>query len=208
MRLNQQLEWLIQVILGACVVALPAFMMMEINVRPATEATTLASVATPEIPSGPAPSPRSLPPVREYAAMLERPLFSPTRAPGSATPAQTTNGVAQKIGAPADAPEMILSAVLINKGQRLAILESARGKDLHKTSVGEIVNGWTLVAIDPEAVSLRKGSEVKRLELRIQGSPEPGKKPRQEPPKSAKSSETGKGEASPTTAKKAENQSD
>ena len=162
----------------------------------------------PDISAGPVPPTRSLPPLGEYAAMVERPLFAPNRAPNPGANVAPVAGPAQKAGASTDPAEMILTAVMIAKGQRVAILESARGKSLHKVAVGENVNGWTLMAIEPESVSLKKGNEVKMLELRIQGSPPPGKRPGQDAVKPAKTTETGQAGDSPPAPRNGEKQSD
>ena len=207
MRLNRRLEWLIQVLLGAGSFALLGFLIMELTARPEAGEKPVEAVMLPDGSAGPVPPPRTLPTLGEYAAIVERPLFAPTRAPYSGATAAPIVGPDQKAGVPADAAEMILTAVLIAQGQRLAILESGRGKSLHKVAVGESVNGWTLMAIEAEAVSLKKGNEVKLLELRIQGSPAPGKRPGQEPPKPAKASEIGPGDVKPPSPKSGAEQS-
>ena len=83
MRLNHRLEWLTQILLGAGAFALLGILIMELNARPAAGEKPVQAVALPDVSTGPIPPPRSLPPLGEYAAIIERPLFAPARAPNS-----------------------------------------------------------------------------------------------------------------------------
>ncbi|MBI1733225.1 MAG: hypothetical protein HYR49_10745 [Gammaproteobacteria bacterium] len=190
MRLTRNAELILQLILAAGTLALAGVLVVELRARPVEVKADSGAKLIAEAPAAPVPDARPFPPVQEYAAITERPLFSPDRKAQIATAAPTA-GAAQLSAGTTDPAEMILTAVVITNERPLAILETARGKGVHKIAVGEAVNGWTLAEIQPEAVVLEKGSEVRTLELRIQGSPAAGKKTapplpkQQEPPKEA-----------------------
>lgn len=50
-------------------------------------------------------------------------------------------------------------------------MQSKKNKQLQKLNEGDELDGWTLTNIQPERVSLEKGTEVKQLELMVKGSP-------------------------------------
>lgn len=116
-----------------------------------------------------------LPPLTDYAEIIERPLFMEDRRPfvppEVVTPAKPTTRKA-----PATRRQeqtFSLSAIIITDDKRIALLESGREKKLHKVSQGDELDGWTIVDIAPNKISMQKGTETREMELAVKSSPKP-----------------------------------
>jgi hypothetical protein len=112
-------------------------------------------------------------PLGDYDQIIERPLFMQDRRPYVAeglaqTPQKNRR---QKPTARIAQDEYILSAVIITSKKRIALLQSQREKKLQKLHQGDELDGWTLTDIQPAWVSLKKGAEIKQLDLTVKGSP-------------------------------------
>lgn len=196
MRFNRKLDRALRALLGCGSLILLTVLIIELSGAPLSPEPEPQTASVPGIRTEQT-TPRTdpLPPLSDYAAIIERPLFTPDRRTHAGNLPTTQAAKTKKPAGLPDPSDLVLTAVIITEDTRMAILESDRGKAIHKMAQGESVNGWLLADIQPEAVSLKKGNEVKMLELRIQGSPPPSRRPRPPEPPREPSSESGKAEA-------------
>lgn len=107
-----------------------------------------------------------------YDEIIQRPLFNETRQPfvasesekALAKPKQKNNRTIKK------QEQLSLSAVVITPDKQIAIFQSGRNKSLQRIALGELIDGWYLDEVSPHSVQLKKGEEIKNLELEIKGS--------------------------------------
>jgi hypothetical protein len=110
----------------------------------------------PELPSLPPSSPSSVAPpfqeppapqIPDYPAILERPLFDPSRRPWTAAPSAVD--VVPKVEA-VPFPEYTLVAVVITGDSRRAVLQRPNSDKSITLSIGQQLEGWTArdIAID------------------------------------------------------------
>ena len=99
------------------------------------------------------------PPLSDYAAIIERPLFAADRrpfiAPAPVVETTETND------------DFAVSAIIVTDAQRLALIQSKRDNKTHKVTKGDSVNGWMVDEVDPDNVSLRKGDELQDLQIKL-----------------------------------------
>ena len=110
--------------------------------------------------------------IEDYDEIIERPLFYNTRRPipeqdevVEATSGKPGRTVARQNN------ELLLSAVIIKGEQRIALIQTDRGRSTEKVTIGGSIDNWTLTAIEPHKVSLSRDGEVKTLELLVKQSP-------------------------------------
>lgn len=147
----------------------------------ATDGPTLASVAPPFGSPTPPPAPiKTLPPIDTYAEVAQRPLFSPTRQPA---PLQATPDVGGNVNG------FFLTSIVVDGGQRLALIQHGRPPVLSRVTEGQSVEGWTVQTIESERVVLQRAGTAQELKLKDRpptqrqpgpGSPEP--QPQPQPP--------------------------
>lgn len=95
----------------------------------------------------------SMPAADEYSAIIERPLFSPGRKPPEGevvAPAPESNEADGDAGR-----EIILTGTATDQADRAAAIlhDAAQGINF-QVRVGDKVDGWTIKAIQPRAVTL------------------------------------------------------
>jgi hypothetical protein len=115
--------------------------------------------------------PSDLPPIEEFAAIVERPLFMMDRkpyVPGIAETEQPQTPVNQNS---LSNEQYLLSAIIISEDKRLALLTKQSDSKLYKLGVGESIDGWTIQDIQTREVSLNRGTESRKLELMVNTSP-------------------------------------
>jgi type II secretory pathway component PulC len=121
-----------------------------------------------EVAALPAEPSVSMATIEEFAEVVERPIFSPTRrAPEEAAqPAAET---------PAASLDFVLEGVVITPEQRLALFRPESGGDLVRVPEGAQVRGWLVVAVQPFSVVVRRGEEEEvTIDLRFEApSPTP-----------------------------------
>ena len=111
------------------------------------------------------PTDFGLPPLTQYRAIVERPLFIASRRPNRARPVETSTP------RPSAAPQLKkyqLTAVIITGDQRLAIIQNKRTRSMLRLRVGDELESWRVEAISADTVRLRYGSESRVLVLRRQ----------------------------------------
>jgi hypothetical protein len=99
-----------------------------------------------------------LPAPENFAAIVERPIFSQSR-----RPAEVAAEVQQ--AAPAPALELDLIGVVIWQKERVALVRSKRDNRVITVREGGSVAGWVAVGIGPENVLFRRGDHETRLRL-------------------------------------------
>ncbi len=140
---------------------------------PIVVATDTLSVPDPEIDSHNTGARRltfpSARPEIYYNAILERPLFAPTRAPQDSEPelGQTSSAVTTQItpvATSAPATDIRLSGIIGSENNRSALLGS---DDSNKDwmQVDDTINGWSITEIGADWVELSLDHQTYRLEL-------------------------------------------
>ncbi len=102
----------------------------------------------------------SLPPLDEFSATVERPLFASTRRPPSIDggPAEQTAGNGKR--------ELFdLVGVVISMNERMALLQRKRSREIIRVEKGHRVDGWEVQGILPNRVFLQLGDRTRELKL-------------------------------------------
>lgn len=146
--------------------ALIGFIYVEAE-RPDVEPPANAAVAPPRAPEARAASAPTfvMPPLRDYAEVLERPLFSPTR---RRPPADT--GAAD----PRSAPFTLVGVVLSASGKH-ALIEHAQPRRLDRVVEGQTLDGWMVEEIRLDRVVFRRGDT--RIEVKPKDKAPPANRP-------------------------------
>lgn len=109
----------------------------------------------------------TLPPLSEFSAIVERPLFTRDRRP--APPSETATTAAGQDG---QAPFQ-LSGVMIAGSRRVALLQSRSSPKTVRVEEGETIEGWKVVTIRPQVVTLKSGTNSEELRLPDRIGPPP-----------------------------------
>jgi general secretion pathway protein N len=118
----------------------------------------------------------TMPPLRGYTEVLERPLFSETRRPSVDSPA-----------APVDPRSSAFNLVgtIITSHEHRALIEHGQPPKLERVAEGQDIDGWSVESIRPDRVILTRADA--RLEVRVKdepGAPAP-MNPQRRPPVNA-----------------------
>jgi hypothetical protein len=108
----------------------------------------------------------------DFDEISSRPLFNPDRRPDEDN--ISVAAVQQPLNTPArdlQPQELGLSAVILTRDTRIALLQQGNDPKLVKLTEGEHVDDWVLEEIRSDSITLRKGSETRILELVIKKSP-------------------------------------
>jgi hypothetical protein len=102
-----------------------------------------------------------------FAAIIERPLFSPSRRPASAAPVAVPE--AAEALATADAPlDFALIGTVVSGNERVALVATrADGKIVQVRERGEVM-GWTALLIEDGRAVFRRGKAEEELVLRYE----------------------------------------
>jgi len=101
-----------------------------------------------------------MPPEDTYAEVSERPLFLRSRRP---LPPETETK--EKTPADTSRAAFILSGVVLTGTQRMALLQSQSSPKVARVEEGQEYEGWTVEAIHPNKVVVRRGQEVSEIVL-------------------------------------------
>ena len=165
--------------LGILCVALCGVIAYELAAAP--DGPIVASVAPPLRPPTPPPAPiKTLPAMDAFGEVTQRPLFSPTRKPA---PLPTTPDVGGNVNG------FFLTSIVVDGGQRLALIQHGRPPALSRVIEGQSVEGWTVQSIEAERVVLQRAGIAQELKLKdrppTQRPPGPGSpeaQPQPQPP--------------------------
>lgn len=109
---------------------------------------------------------RSLPPVDAFASMVERPLFAPARRPVDEPFEMSEFEIVRWTVEPSAAPPyptVSFVGSIEENGRVRALL--GNGSNVRGVAVGELVDGWTVLGIEPRRLTLGHDGEI--LELTI-----------------------------------------
>lgn len=98
--------------------------------------------------------------------MDRRPYDPPAEEPGDRQPAARKTKRRQQ-------GRVVLTGVIINGDDRLALLREPGGGSVALLRAGGSVEGWELVEINPESVTMNNGSVTEELPLRTFEPPPP-----------------------------------
>lgn len=108
----------------------------------------------------------------DYREILARPLFSPWRAPPEKRMAVAVPEPVKPTAVPVRLPpqlakgEVQLLGVVIDGGREVVLIRSRRAQGVLRLSVGDLLDGWRVVEIAPESISLEQGGIVEQVSLR------------------------------------------
>ena len=134
-------------------------------------ATESSSALLPDILVKPlAPVPAEV----QFAAIVQRPLFSPRRRP--AEPRPVAKPIVSQTPAPQPAPHRPfakdryrLLGVVIDEEHPVAILKVRERRGLLHLRTGDEIDGWWVVGIERGSLSLKSGQAIERIVLRETG---------------------------------------
>ena len=101
----------------------------------------------------------AVPPLAAYAAVVERPLFSPTRRP-------PVVAAPDEAAPPARRDELTLRGVMLAPHKRVALIEiEGADEEARWLAEGETLQGWTIAAVRERHVVLSEHGETRELAL-------------------------------------------
>jgi hypothetical protein len=113
--------------------------------------------------NAPAPAPAALPPLASYSAIVERPLFNPSRRPPP--------GVAAALGPSIESRIRLLGIVATGPKRKAYVAEGASRVEIAE---GDTLDGWTVKQIGQDRVLLTSPAGEASLKLKP-AAPEPQK---------------------------------
>ncbi len=135
----------------------------------APEPVEVAGGQAPPLPDLPAEPSFVMAPAESFSAILERPLFSPTRRP----PAEGT----VTIESAEPELEITLVGIIISSEEQIAIIKPKGGSQFVRLSEGDSFQGWILETIEPDRITFQRGDIEEHIELTYD-EPPPVQKPR------------------------------
>lgn len=145
-----------QAVLGLVCIGLVGLIYKELD-RPQIESEVLAASAPAPAasPVSTAAAPRfAMPPLRDYAEVAARPLFSETRRPVAP---DTPRG---PVAAPAS---FTLIGIVVSERDRHALIEHGQPPRIDRVAEGQQLDGWTIDRILPGKVLVRSGSTQEEI---------------------------------------------
>lgn len=125
----------------------------------------------------------SLAPIADYAAITERPVFSPTRRPAPVPTSEeepTVEPVMEDEPSPPPPPpdlDASVAGIVLSTARRIALFRIPTQDRLVPVGEGDELLGWTVVTIEPRTVLLRHGDTQKEVELIFRPSLPVGRNP-------------------------------
>jgi hypothetical protein len=96
----------------------------------------------------------TLPPAEDFAAIVERPVFSPSRRPlATAAPVADQGG------------DFVLVGIVISDGKPFALVRPQPGAPPVRVDEGGVIAGWTAEAILADMIRFRRGEATIELDL-------------------------------------------
>ncbi|MGH8507625.1 MAG: hypothetical protein ACREVH_02745 [Gammaproteobacteria bacterium] len=103
----------------------------------------------------------TLPPLSQFQEVITRPLFLKTR-----RPAPVANAVTATQAAPnAELSKYVVTGIVITSEQRFALIRGINDNTVQRVADGQQFHGWSVRAIENEAVVFTRESEEERLPL-------------------------------------------
>jgi len=122
--------------------------------------------------ASPAPPPKSgqkadisahkptLGPVRKYAAIAERPLFTPGRRPTKAPPPPAQPKVGRQ-----SLKSIVLTGILIGPDKKVALIRSTKSPKPQSLGEGATVGGWRLDTVLADRILLSAGDQTAEIAI-------------------------------------------
>ena len=101
-----------------------------------------------------------LPPPETYSEVSERPLFLRSR-----RPVPPEEEIVEETPVETSRATFVLSGVVVSDTQRLALLQEQKSPKIVRIEEGQEYQGWTVEAIHPNRVVMRRGQEVAEIVL-------------------------------------------
>ena len=120
----------------------------------AAPAQPAAAVDAPEAPT-------ELPPIGDFSETVARPLFMATRRPPE--PEEVEVEAEPTVGAQRNLFNLL--GIVTSSDERVALVTRRRGGDFLRLVVGQRVDGWLVVAIEPDTMTLSQGDATEVLKL-------------------------------------------
>lgn len=98
------------------------------------------------------------------SAAIDRPIFHANRRPAVARPEQAAP-VAQPVQQEERLTLELVGIMGMTAEQRTAFLQDASSATTHAVKAGQILQGWTVVSIEADTVTLSKGPQERILSL-------------------------------------------
>lgn len=137
-------------------------------VAPSNETTSVALDGVADLP--PVADYR-MAPLEDFAEIVERPLFSPTRTP--AVSGAAVDALRQSL-------DLTLIGVVLSNEERLAIVTPGGQSNAVRLGVGDSIQGWTLTELESERATFERDGELQTLYLAFETAPTTPRR-RQEP---------------------------
>jgi type II secretory pathway component PulC len=163
MTAQRSLPVLTAALLGAICLGLAALVLRELNAVE-TSADAEKPVAARLVQPLPREKTFAMAPIEKFSAIVERPIFSPSR-----RPAATQSGSLKQQQRPRS--KLALFGIAISAGERIALVGVERGTGRARMKEGQTFSGWTVVEIERNRVLLRQGTVDEELELNYEGPP-------------------------------------
>lgn len=162
------LKYPLTTVLGFVCALLLAILVSELLFPPSPSVITPEASQTPQSPLPVKKDDFSLPPLSQFQAIVERPLFLQSRRPipGATT---ETSPIASK---ETRLNQYSLTAVVIVPDKRLALLRSTTDKKIHKIEEGQDLQGWKLKEIKDESALFQQVNESQELRLQRKTPPQ------------------------------------
>lgn len=119
----------------------------------------LALAVTPPCPSQ-AEDTFQLPPIEAFSAMVDRPLFDPSRHPAP------PSAKSEPAGAVSGASLRLAGLVKGENGRVIALVAIGDVKTVTRVGVGSSLNGWTVTRINGRGIDLAFGAQTAHVRLK------------------------------------------
>lgn len=162
-----------RLVVGVAAVALPYIAWTSFAETPAPTAGVGAPPPDDAVPADREPAEEPLilrlPPLERFTAMVERPLFSPTRRPEPVSdaplPVADGSGGPPVLAADPGAPGIRFVGTVGQDGSMTAVVVRADSGDALRIAAGDTVDGWEVAAVTTSELVLRR--EEQQLVLTI-----------------------------------------
>ena len=154
----------------------------------AASVTREAPVAADIVAVEPPPTPLMLPPLERFTAVVERPLFSPTRRMPTPPPVVREAHEAPVAEAPVDQgpeePELRFFGTVRQGGTAAALVTYPATAEVARLRPGDTVGDWEVLSVDRNRLELGLGEERRSFEIfgaGMRGSPQTTEAPAPSP---------------------------
>jgi hypothetical protein len=162
------LKYPLTAVLGFVCTLLLAILVSELLFPPSPSVITPEASRTPQFPLLVKKDDFSLPPLSQFQAIIERPLFLQNRRPILSATTETSPIASKETRL----NQYSLTAVVIVPDKRLALLRSTTDKKIHKIEEGQDLQGWKLKEIKDDSALFQQVNESQELRLQRKTPPQ------------------------------------